>query len=290
MAKLQAKDFASPDEVRRPPNADLRVVNLDEVAVGLGVWKPGWRWSVDLRPIAGGSWCQNHHIGYAISGTLHVATEAGEALEINGGSAYEIPPRHDAWVIGDEPFVTVEWTGARTVGVAPDDPGERIVATVLFTDIIDSTATLEGLGDAAWRDRLLAHNAALRQAIDTYRGREITTTGDGFLAIFDGATRAVRCAAAMVAAARGVGLEIRVGVHTGEIEEIAGNVRGVAVHTAARVLALAGPGEVVVSATTYALTDGSGLEYDDAGRHQLKGLTGERQVYRLVSDRSGRSR
>ena len=145
-----------------------------------------------------------------------------------------------------------------------------------------STATLERLGDASWRDRLLAHNATLRQLIDTYHGQEITTTGDGFLAIFDGATRAVRCGAAMVAAARQIGLEIRVGVHTGEVERIAGNVRGVAVHLAARVLALAGAGEVVVSATTHALTDGSGLAFEDAGRHVLKGLSGERQVYRLI--------
>jgi class 3 adenylate cyclase len=282
MARLQAKGFDAPDEVRSPPKADLRLVNLDEVAVGLGVWAPGWRWSVDLRPIVGGEWCDNHHIGYAISGRFHVATETGEQLEIQGGSAYEIPPRHDAWVIGDEPFVTVEWTSARNVGVGRDDPGERIVATVLFTDIVESTATLERLGDAAWRDRLLAHNTALRQILDTYRGEEITTTGDGFLAVFDGASRAVRCGAAMVAAARKVGLEIRVGVHTGEVERIAGNVRGVAVHIAARVLAVAGPGEVVVSGTTYALTDGSGLEFKDAGRHLLKGLSGERQLYRLI--------
>jgi class 3 adenylate cyclase len=283
MARLQSKSFADPDVHRTPPSADLRLVNLDEVAVGLGTWLPGWRWATDLKPLAGTAWCENRHVGYAISGRFHVLTADGEELEISGGSAYEIPSGHDAWVIGDEPFVTVEWTSARAVGVAPEDAGERVVATVLFTDIVDSTATLERLGDAPWRDRLLAHNAAIRQLIDTYHGREITTTGDGFLAIFDGATRAVRCGAAMVAAARTIGLEIRVGVHTGEIEEIAGNVRGVAVHTAARVLALAGPGEVVVSATTHALTDGSGLDFADAGRHVLKGLSGERQVYRLVT-------
>jgi len=288
MARLQSKDFATPDERRTPPKADLRLVHLDEVAIGLGTWLPGWRWSVDLRPVAGTGWCENHHVGYAISGAFGVLTESGEELEIRGGSAYEIPPRHDAWVIGDEPFVTVEWTSARVVGVAPDDAGERVVATVLFTDIVDSTAALERLGDAAWRDRLLTHNAALRQLLDTYHGREITTTGDGFLAIFDGATRAVRCGAAMVAAARKVGLEIRVGVHTGEVEEIAGNVRGVAVHTAARILGLASAGDVVVSATTYALTDGSGLEFADVGRHVLKGLTGERQVYRLVASVASR--
>lgn len=288
MAKLQAKSFEEPDEARTPPNADLRLVHLDEVAVGLGVWQPGWRWLTDLQPIVGTAWCQNHHLGYAISGVFEVLNESGERLEIRGGSAYEIPPAHDAWVVGDAPFVTVEWTSARVVGVGPEDPTERVVATVLFTDIVESTATMERLGDAAWRDRLLGHNARLRETIAAYRGREIATTGDGFLATFDGATRAVRCGAAMVAAARGVGLEIRVGIHTGEVELIAGNVRGVAVHTAARVLSLAAPGEVLVSETTQALTDGSGLRFADAGQHTLKGLTGARQVYRLVGADSTR--
>lgn len=282
MAKLQAKPFDAPDQLRNPPKADLRLVHLDEVAVGLGSWEPGWRWSVDLAPIVGTSWCENHHIGYAISGAFRVLTEAGEELEIRGGSAYEIPPRHDAWVIGDEPFVTVEWTSARVVGIAADDPGDRIVATVVFTDIVDSTATLERIGDTAWRDRLLDHNAQLRGVIDAFRGREVTTTGDGFLAVFDGASRAVRCGAAMVLAARRAGVEIRVGIHTGEVELIAGNVRGVAVHVAARVLSEAAAGEVLVSETTHALTDGSGLGYEDVGRRALKGLTGDRQLYRLV--------
>lgn len=282
MPRLQSKSFADPDVQRTPPKADLRLVNLDEVAVGLGSWAPGWRWSTDLGPLVGTSLCENHHVGYAISGTFHVAMEAGEELVITAGSAYEIPSGHDAWVVGDEPFVTLEWTSARSVAVPLDDAGERVVATVLFTDIVDSTATLQRIGDLAWRDRLLAHNTALREVIDQFRGREITTTGDGFLAIFDGATRAVRCGAAMVAAARRSGVEVRVGVHTGEVELIAGNVRGVAVHTAARVLAQAGPGEVVVSETTQALTDGSGLQFEDAGRHPLKGLTGDRQLYRLA--------
>lgn len=283
MTRLQVKTFAVPDELRTPPKADLRLVNLDEVAVGLGTWMPGWRWSVDLRPIVGTAWCENRHIGYAISGNFHVLTEAGDELDIGPGSAYEIPPRHDAWVVGDAPFVTVEWTSARVAGLAPQDPGTRVLATVLFTDIVDSTALLERLGDAAWRDRLLAHNARVREALDTFRGREIATTGDGFLATFDSATRAVRCGAAMAAAAAEMGLAIRVGIHTGEVEFIAGNVRGVAVHMAARVMSAARPGDVVVSETTHDLTDGSGLTFEDAGRHAMKGLTGDRQLYRLSS-------
>jgi len=283
MPRLQARSFEQPDEVRKLPKADARIVHLDEVAVGLVAWAPGWRWSVDLAPMVGTEWCQNHHLGYAISGALDVLTEDGDRLEVRGGAAYEIPAGHDAWVVGEEPFVTVEWTSARVTGIGPEDPGERILATVLFTDIVESTSTLERIGDARWRELLLEHNTRLREVIGAYRGREIATTGDGFLVTFDGATRAVRAGAALVRAAEHVGVQIRVGIHTGEIEVVAGNARGIAVHAAARVLALAGPGEVLVSEATRALVEGSGLAFEDAGAHILKGLTGERQIYRLAA-------
>lgn len=282
MPRLQAKHFEDSDETRAVPRASLRVVHLDEVAVGLAVWEPGWRWSTDLRPIAGTESCENHHLGYAQSGALEVQTEDGQRLVIRGGSVYEIPPRHDAWVVGDEPFVTIEWTSSRLVGVGPETGGERVLATILFTDIVDSTATLERLGDAAWRELLLSHNARMRSVLNEYRGREVATTGDGFLAVFDGATRAARCGAAMVKSAQQLGVRIRVGIHSGEVEFIAGNVRGVSVHTAARVLSVAGPDQVVVSETTHGLLEGSGLSFEDAGRHTLKGLSGERQMYRLT--------
>jgi class 3 adenylate cyclase len=247
------------------------------------VWQPGWRWSTDLQPIAGTDWCENHHLGYAISGRLAVLTEDGLQLEIGGGSVYEIPPRHDAWVVGDQPFETVEWSSARVVGVGPDSPGARVLATVLFTDIVDSTATLERVGDRAWREMLLAHNARMRDTINAFRGQEIATTGDGFLVVFDSATRAVRCGLAMTRAVESVGLRIRVGIHTGEVEFVGEEVRGVAVHAAARVLSIAGAGEVVVSATTRDLAEGSGVTFMDAGRHVMKGLSGERQVFRATS-------
>jgi class 3 adenylate cyclase len=283
MARLQAKTFEDPDETRPVPGAMLRLVNLGEVAVGHAIWQPGWRWSTDLRPLVGTDWCENHHLGYAISGRLAVLTEDGAQLEIQAGSVYEIPPRHDAWVVGDEPFETVEWSSARVVGVSPDSPGARVLATVLFTDIVDSTATLERVGDQVWRDQLLAHNARMRETINAFRGQEIATTGDGFLVVFDSATRAVRCGLAMTRAVESLGLRIRVGIHTGEVEFVGDEVRGVTVHAAARVIALAGAGEVVVSATTRDLAEGSNLTFVDAGRHVLKGLSGERQVFRVES-------
>jgi class 3 adenylate cyclase len=282
VARLQAKTFETPDETRPVPGALLRVVNLGEVAVGHAIWQPGWRWYTDLRPIAGTEWCENHHLGYALSGRLGVLTEDGDQLEIGARSVYEIPPRHDAWVVGDEPFETVEWSSARVVGVGPDSPGARVLATVLFTDIVDSTATLARVGDRAWREILLAHNARMRDTVNAFRGQEIATTGDGFLVVFDSATRAVRCGLAMTRAVESVGLRIRVGVHTGEVEFVGDDVRGVAVHAAARVFSIAGAGEVLSSATTRDLAEGSGLTFEDAGRHALKGLAGERQLFRVA--------
>ena len=135
----------------------------------------------------------------------------GTELDIVAGDAYEIPPGHDAWVVGDTAFDAVEFASARNFGIAPDEEDERTLATILFTDIVDSTATLARLGDTAWRRLLLDHNDVLRSELDRFRGREIVTTGDGFLALFDGAARAVRCAAAMTDAVRPLGVEIRAG-------------------------------------------------------------------------------
>jgi len=236
-----------------------------------------------MPAVAGTEMCQLHHFGYSISGVMHVVTDDGQELDILPESVYEIPAGHDAWVVGDEPWVTVEWTSARSFGVAPEGPGERVLATVLFTDIVDSTATMERIGDAAWRDVLSTHNRLLRDELNLFRGREVATTGDGFLAVFDGATRAVRCGVAMARSAEKVGLAIRIGVHTGEVEFDGPNARGLAVHAAARVMSFAGSGEVLISSTTKDLLEGSGLVLEDAGAHELKGIAGERRLFRLAA-------
>jgi class 3 adenylate cyclase len=282
MPRLQSKPFATPDEHRTFPNGSADVVVLDEATVGLARWEPGWRWSTHLAAIAGTATCQVHHLGYAISGRLRVEMDDGPALEIPPNSAYEIPSGHDAYVVGDEPFVTLEWTSARVVGVPTGEANARVLATVVFTDIVDSTSTLERIGDAAWRDLLHEHNRRMRDQLNGFRGREVDTTGDGFLAVFDSASRAVLCGLAMVQAARAIGISIRVGVHTGEVEIVGGNARGVAVHTAARVLARAAPDEVLVSSTTRDLLDGSGLAIEEAGTYDLKGLSGSRTLYRVA--------
>ena len=262
----------------------MELIELDETAVGRFIFEPGWRWSTDVAPIVGTRSCQNRHVGYVISGLLHVAAEDGTNLEIRAGDAYEIPPGHDAWVVGDEAWDTVEFTSARTFGASPEDSGERILATVLFTDIVGSTGILEQRGDALWRRLVLEHNDRIRVVIDRFRGREISTTGDGFLAVFDGAARAVRAAASMGEAVRELGIEIRAGLHTGEVEIVGGQARGVAVHAAARVAALAGPQEVLVSGTTHDLLEGSGLVFEDRGSVELKGLTGARQIFVLLPE------
>src|SRR6478735_5110172 len=147
MPRLQSKRLAVPDSVRSYPGGRAVVVNVGETAVGRAVYDPGWRWTTHIQGIAGTATCQLHHLGYSISGLMHVVTDDGQELDILPESVYEIPSGHDAWVVGDEPWVTVEWTSARTFGVPPEGPGERVLATVLFTDIVDSTATLERIGD-----------------------------------------------------------------------------------------------------------------------------------------------
>ncbi len=282
--RLQRKSFSSPDEVRTFPFGRIDVVHLDETIVGRFVCDPGWRWSKDIAPIVQTRSCQNRHIGYAIAGQLHVMMDDGTEQDIVANDVYEIPPGHDAWVVGDSIWDTVEITSARIFATAPDAEDERTLATILFTDIVDSTATLGRLGDAAWQRLLLDHNERLRAEMDRYRGREVVTTGDGFLALFDGPARAVRCAASMTEAVRPLGIEIRAGLHTGEITIDGGNARGVAVHAASRIASLAEPSEVLVSGTTRDLLDGAGLRFVDRGLHELKGIDGPRQVYALVRD------
>jgi len=165
-------------------------------------------------------------------------------------------------------------TGARCSPVS-----DRVLATVLFTDIVGSTERAAALGDAGWRDLLGAHHEVVRRELERYRGREISTIGDGFLATFDGPSRAVRCACAVAQAVRRLGIEVRAGLHTGEVEYVGENVIGIAVHTAARVAALAGPSEVLVSSTVKDLVAGSGLRLAERGTHALKGVPDEWRLF-----------
>ncbi len=282
MPRLQRKSFAGPDEVRRFPNGSVEIVTLDEIAVSRFVFQPGWSWAADVGPIAGTDSCQHRHVGYTISGRLAVRMSDGTSLSIGPGDAYEIPAGHLASVEGDVPWESIEFTSGHAFARSRDDLGERVLATIVFSDICDSTAILARVGDSEWTRIVREHNERIRTVIDRFRGRELATLGDGFLALFDGAAKAVLAAAAMDPAVADLGVRVRTGLHTGEVAIAGGQARGVAVHAAARVAALAGPGEVLASGTTHDLLDGSGLVFDFRGAHELKGLAGARPIFALT--------
>lgn len=204
------------------------------------------------------------------------------AERIQGAKYVELPgPDHFLWV-GDSDAILDEveefLTGARR-GQEPD----RVLATVMFTDIVGATERAVALGDGRWRDLLDRHHTVIREQLSRFRGREIDTAGDGFLAAFDGPARGVRCAGAIVREMGRLGLEIRAGLHTGECEILGDKLSGIAVHTGARVAALAGAGEVLVSATVKDLVAGSGITFEDRGVRKLKGLPGEWRLYAVAS-------
>jgi len=281
MGALQSKPFDEPDELITLPLLTSQVVVLGEVYLARSVHEPGWRWSEHVKPVVGTPSCQHHHQGVVIAGQMQVETDAGARRRIGAGEALDIPPGHDAWVVGEEALVTIEFTGVRG-WAKPAETGERVVATLLVTDIVGSTEVAARLGDSAWKEQLARHGDRVRVQLDRFRGFEVTTTGDGFLATFDGAARAVRCAAAIRDISAEDDLRIRAAVHSGEIERQADNIRGVAVHAATRIAALAEPGEVLVSASAASLLEGSDLTLEDAGEHELRGLTGRRRLHRLV--------
>lgn len=164
-------------------------------------------------------------------------------------------------------------------GVRPSPIPDRILATVLFTDIVGSTERASDIGDAKWRELLQEHDVIVRRELERFRGREVKTTGDGFLATFDGPARAIQCAATIGRTLGGLNIDIRAGLHTGECEVMASDVGGIAVHIAARVSAMAGAGEILVSSTVKDLVAGSGIGFEDRGSHTLKGVPGEWRIF-----------
>jgi class 3 adenylate cyclase len=184
---------------------------------------------------------------------------------------------HMPWV-GDQDSILDEAQEFLT-GARPEREPDRVLATVLVTDIVGSTGHATRLGDRAWCDLLARHHDVIRKELDRFRGREVDTAGDGFLATFDGPARAVGCACRICDAVRPLGIEIRAGLHTGEIELAGDNVRGIAVHTGARIASVAQPGEVLVSSTVKDLVSGSGISFADRGTHALKGIPREWQLF-----------
>jgi class 3 adenylate cyclase len=276
-AKPQSKSLDDPDETLTFPKGVASNIRLGDLVVGRLVQQPGWRWSEQVKPIAGTESCQFHHVGVVLSGSARIRMDDGTEMDMLPGDVFDIPPGHDQWVTSDEPAVSIIWGGWRGFGKQP--AGDRILTTMLMTDIAGSTDRAAQMGDAAW-DRLLErHNGLVRDVIERHRGQEIDTTGDGFLIVFDGAARALQAAMDVRESVGSIGLEIHAGIHTGEVELVPGNIRGLAVHETARIMALAAPGEILVSSTTKELVSAPGVNFEDRGRHALKGVPGERQVY-----------
>jgi pimeloyl-ACP methyl ester carboxylesterase len=194
-------------------------------------------------------------------------------LALGGGAADRIEVEIERFL--DEVWLAGGWNEAEY---------ERMLATVLFTDIVDSTITAAKVGDRRWRELLETHNALVRRELLRYHGREVDSAGDGFLATFDGPARAIRCASTIVHGVRELGLAVRAGLHAGECEIADGKVAGIAVHTGARVAGLANAGEVLVSSTVKDLVAGSGIEFTERGLHELKGIPGEWTLFALADE------
>jgi pimeloyl-ACP methyl ester carboxylesterase/class 3 adenylate cyclase len=221
------------------------------------------------------------------SGDRNVDVKNGRyaAAHIPGARYVEMPgDDHLPWV-GDSTRVVQEiqqFVAESSRSGSKASVRERVLATVMFTDIVDGTARAVELGDERWRELIAEHHARVRSELAGFSGREIDTAGDGFFASFDGPTRAIRCACAIRDSVRELDIETRVGLHTGECEEIDGKVGGIAVITGARIAACAAPSEVLVSATLRDLVAGSGLQFTDRGVHELKGLPEARQLFAVA--------
>ncbi len=213
-----------------------------------------------------------------------VPCECGKFIadRIPGAKYVELPGRNIFHFV--EPWRdSFQEVAAFLTGKHADVADDRVLATVLFTDIVDSTRRAAEMGDRDWRALLDAHDAVVRAQLARFRGREVNTSGDGFLAMFDGPQRAIRCAMAIRDAVRSLGIEVRAGLHTGECEVRGEDIGGIGVHIGARVSALAGPNDVLVSSTLRDLVIGSGLEFEERGSHELKGVPGEWRLFAVAS-------
>jgi class 3 adenylate cyclase len=186
----------------------------------------------------------------------------------------ELPGEDHLWWVGNAELVLGEIQEFLT-GRRPPPRADRLLLTILFTDIAGSTERASALGDRAWRDLLEKHNQMVRKELALHRGREVKTMGDGFLATFDGPARGIQCAGAIRGAAATMGIPLRLGLHTGECEILGTDVGGIGVHIAQRVMSEASPGEILVSSTVRDLVSGSGIQFQDRGSHTLKGVPGE---------------
>jgi len=279
MSRSLVRSFSSPDEHREFSSGVLDLITVGALTFGQETLEPGWRWSKDVRPLAGTDRCEFHHVGFQISGRWVCEDRDGTQLEVRPGDIFDTPPGHDAWVIGDEPCVTIDFQGI--ADWATRGSSARILTSVLFADVVDSTALINEIGDAAWRRLQAQFFENVQTVLSTQNGSLVDTAGDGILARFDSPVAAVHAATALLLAAERIDLQLRAAVHTGEVEQTANGLSGMAVHVGARVLAQAGPREVLVTSSTRDLTLDAGIDYEDRGAVELKGVPGARTLYAL---------
>jgi hypothetical protein len=174
------KNLREPDESISFPGITEDLVEIAGMTVSRTMQDPGWRWSTDTQPCVGGEWCKARHIGVVISGRWGAVLRDGTVLEFGPDDVDDVPPGHDGYTVGDEPAVMIEWSGMRTLAGAQSEFHDRVLSTLLFTDLVESTATVRRIGDVAWRELLTLHHQAARSEVERFRGR-IVDTGDGLL-------------------------------------------------------------------------------------------------------------
>jgi class 3 adenylate cyclase len=282
VSELRRKSFREPDETLGLPGIDEAVVEIGGFTIAKVVQAPGWVWSRDMQPLIGGSdLCEARHVGLVVSGRWGATLRDGATMEFGPDDVFDVPPGHDGYTIGSEPCLIYEFSGVRSFIRPRAIFADRVLATVLFTDLVASTEKVVELGDQAWRNLVSEYWVLTRGQLERFHGREIEIAGDGLLALFDGPGLAIRCASAIGEAAREHGLGVRAGVHVGEVEMVGAAVRGVTVHEASRIMSVADADQVVVSEIARSLAEGTGLAFDDLGLHTLKGLDPQRHLYAL---------
>jgi class 3 adenylate cyclase len=283
VSPVEVRDLGEPEAVVTYPLGANYQVRLAGTVVSRHVLQPGWSWKAHAQPLVGTASCELYHRGVVLRGRMGVRTDEGEEVVIGPNQVFDLPPGHVTWVEGDEELVMVDWAGGAGFDTQPGE-GARVMATILFTDIVDSTVQARQKGDAAWKHTVTMQEDIVRTVLVRFGGREVETAGDSFLIVFDGAERAIRCGLALVDALAAIQVPIRVGIHSGEVALPEDRVRGVAVHAAARILAEAGSGEVLVSGTTRDLAEGAaGLAFESRGRYRLKGLEREHELFAATS-------
>lgn len=281
MGRIERKSLSEPDEVRELPLLTVNLLQIGSLTIGYGKVQPGWRWSTHMPKATDEPLCQIHHLQLILSGRFAVQMDDGEYAEFEPNQVFDVPPGHDAWVIGDEPVALVDFLG-NIEQLGRPASRDRIVTTLMMTDIVDSTATASRLGDTTWKQKLGEHNRLVRLRLERYLGKEVNTTGDGFLAMFASTVGAIRCAASIRDATAGIELPVRIGVHTGEVELLLGDIGGLAVHAAARVMALGTASDIMVSSTTRSLVEDGDLRFESKGMRLLKGLPTPLEVFALI--------